>query len=83
MFDCGEAGHAAEEIARGAFRDHAGGEVDEGLMDIVGRDGRGDAINEGGCHVSEHPRGKALLPSEVYTVRRARTGMVGEDELMR
>jgi hypothetical protein len=53
------------------------------LMDIVGRDGRGDAINEGGCHVSEHPRGKALLPSEVYTVRRAGTGMVGEDELMR
>ena len=51
MLDCREARHAAEEVARRAFGEQVGGEVDEGPMNIVLRNCRGDAVDVRGRHM--------------------------------
>ena len=79
VLDGGEAGHAAEEIARGSSGEHGDGEVNEGVMDVVRGDGRGDAVDECCCHFGS-PWGKEgflTRSSEVYTVGCIGTGEVG------
>ena len=50
VLDCGEARHAAKEIAEGSLIEQIGGEVDEGAMHIMLRDGCRDAVDVCGRH---------------------------------